>query len=150
VLLDALMPGMDGFAVAQAVAAERDLAGPVVMMLSSADRQEDAARCRELGLAAYLVKPLKADELYRAIGAALGGEVAGKGAGTQVVGRPAERRLRVLLAEDNAVNQRVAVRMLRSAGHSVAVANDGRAAVAAAERGPFDAILMDVQMPEMD
>jgi CheY-like chemotaxis protein/HPt (histidine-containing phosphotransfer) domain-containing protein len=153
VLLDAMMPGMDGFTVAELMAREPDLAGPVVMMLTSADRTEDAGRCRELGLAAYLVKPVKANELHKAISLALGDERAarsGVSAAPAPEAVPPARRCRILLAEDNAVNQRVAVRMLEGWGHSVAVANHGREAVAAARREQFDLILMDVQMPEMD
>jgi two-component system sensor histidine kinase/response regulator len=151
VLLDAMMPDMDGFAVAEAIAREPAPVGPVVMMLSSADRRDDAARCRELGVAAYLVKPVKAAELRQAILRALGA-----GPGTPVRGTPRPGAavgggpLRVLLVEDNPVNQRVAVRMLEGFGHSVAVAGHGGEAVAAVEREPFDVVLMDVQMPVMD
>ncbi|WP_439631769.1 response regulator [Gemmata sp.] len=152
VLLDAVMPDMDGFAVAEVLAREPTPAGPVVMMLSSSDRQDDAARCRALGLAAYLVKPVKAAELRQAILRALG---AGPGTPVQGTQRPggagaAGGPLRVLLVEDNPINQRVAVRMLEGFGHSVAVAGHGGEAVAAVGREPFDVVLMDVQMPVMD
>jgi two-component system sensor histidine kinase/response regulator len=161
ILLDAMMPDMDGFAVAECIAREPDLAGVAVMMLTSADRQGDAARCRSIGLAAYLVKPVKMAELQRVIASALGQDGSGSNPGLSKNGTkkhfapPAPppvdvRRLRILLAEDNAVNQRVAVRLLRSYGHTVTVANHGGEAVAAMDREHFDLVLMDVQMPEMD
>ncbi|MCE9561456.1 MAG: response regulator [Planctomycetes bacterium] len=152
VLLDAMMPDMDGFEVVELMACEPNLAGPVVMMLTSADRQDDATRCRELGIAAYLVKPVKADELRRAISRVMGMEVNGGNTSTFGSTKPSSvvRPLRILLAEDNAVNQRVAIRMLEPFGHTITVANHGGEAVAAISRERFDVILMDVQMPEMD
>jgi PAS domain S-box-containing protein len=171
ILLDAMMPDMDGFAVAEQVGREPALAGAAIMMLTSADRQGDAARCRDLGFAAYLIKPVKPAELNRAIAAALPSgptsvcpvpESARTGDGV--------RRLRILVAEDNAVNQRVVVRLLEKDGHTVVLANHGGEALVAlfgeesgvrsqesgisnqgASPTPgFDLVLMDVQMPEMD
>jgi PAS domain S-box-containing protein len=162
VLLDAMMPGMDGFAVAQYISQEPDLTGAAIMMLTSADRQGDAARCRSLGLAAYLVKPVKLNELQRVIAAAMGQDSSASSYGnsarlngskpqnTKTVVATSMRSLEILLAEDNAVNQRVAVRLLQGHGHSVTVVNHGGEAVAALERKAFDLVLMDVQMPEMD
>jgi signal transduction histidine kinase/CheY-like chemotaxis protein len=157
VLLDAMMPGMDGFAVARKIKETPDLAGATVLMISSAAQLADAARCRELGLSCYLVKPVRQAELLDAIRRALAGpEVARR---ASVARRPEPRpeagsrsavRLRVLVAEDNAVNQRLAVRLLEKAGHTVAVAGDGREALAALDREAFDLVLMDVQMPVMD
>lgn len=160
ILLDAMMPGMDGFTVAEQVAREPDLAGASIMMLTSADRQGDAARCRKIGLAAYLVKPVKMIELQRMIGTILGQE-SSIGASLSRIGLkkqilpaadtpPPVRPLHILLAEDNVVNQRVAVRLLQGYGHTVIVANHGGEAVAALNREQFDLVLMDVQMPVMD
>jgi signal transduction histidine kinase/DNA-binding response OmpR family regulator len=153
VLLDAQMPAMDGFALAERIKQNPELAGAVIMMLTSAGQRGDAVRCRELGIAAYLTKPIKESELLEAIRAALG-------APPQMEARPVlitrhslregRQRLRILLAEDNTVNQVLAVRLLEKRGHRVTVAADGRQAVAALERQPFDLVLMDVQMPEMD
>jgi two-component system, sensor histidine kinase and response regulator len=150
VLLDAMMPDVDGFAVAEQIVGDPSLAGAAVLMLTSADAQGDAARCRKLGLAGYLVKPVKPSELLRAISFALNGE--GRSRVVRDPSRPnaGTRPLRVLLAEDNAVNQRVAIRMLEGSGHAVTLAKNGREAVTAAEQNEFDLILMDVQMPEMD
>jgi two-component system, sensor histidine kinase and response regulator len=161
ILLDAMMPDMDGFAVAEHIAREPDLAGAAVMMLTSADRQGDAARCRSIGLAAYLVKPVKMAELQRVIASALGQDLSGSNPGLSrmgtkkqivpPVGIPAKTRsLKILLAEDNAVNQRVAVRLLQGYGHAITVANHGAEAVAAMNRDNYDLVLMDVQMPQMD
>ena len=156
VLLDAMMPEMDGFALATRIREKPELAGATLMMLSSADRREDAARCRDVGVAAYLTKPIRQSTLLDMIMTALGPTVS-------VEDRPAasaprapapsdgpQRNLRLLLAEDNAVNQRLAVSILEKRGHTVTVAGTGREAVAAAVRERFDAVLMDVQMPEMD
>jgi PAS domain S-box-containing protein len=153
VLLDAMMPEMDGFAVAEQIGREPALAAPVVMMLSSADRGEDAARCRALGMAGYLVKPVKPDDLRRALAAVVGTRAEAARAAQPAPPAPPPqdgRPLHVLLAEDNAVNQRVAVRILQGCGHRVTVANHGGEAVRLSAGEPFDVILMDVQMPVMD
>jgi two-component system sensor histidine kinase/response regulator len=161
ILLDAMMPDMDGFTVAEYIAREPNLAGAAVMMLTSADRQGDAARCRSIGLAAYLVKPVKMVELQRIIAWVLeqdgaGGNPVPSKNGTKKHITPVDtspvntRSLRILLAEDNAVNQLVAVRLLKGFGHTVTVANHGGEALAAMEKEHFDLVFMDVQMPEMD
>jgi two-component system sensor histidine kinase/response regulator len=173
-LVDALMPSMDGFTLVEQIRLEPDIAGPVVMMLTSDDRQGDAARCRQLGLAGYMVKPIKRAELQSAIGVALAPELASDHAtnpgacllgGTQspsaTVSPPtlairsaatsaADGKRYILVAEDNIVNQRVVARMLEKQGHAVVVVNNGKEALDALEREHFDLVLMDVQMPEMD
>jgi two-component system, sensor histidine kinase and response regulator len=155
-LTDAMMPEMDGFMLVEELRKEPRLAPRTIMMLTSADRQADAARCRRLGMAAYLVKPVKADELQIAILAAIGSALRG-GAATEASransatsGATRGARLRILLAEDNPVNERVARHILQKADHSVLAVANGREAVAATEREEFDVVLMDVQMPEMD
>jgi PAS domain S-box-containing protein len=152
VLTDAMMPGMDGFELAGKIQANPKWRSATVMMLSSAALHEDAARCRELGVAAYLAKPLRQSTLLDGIMTALGPRLSAAQE-TAVAAAPAAsggRRLKLLLAEDNAVNQKLAVRLLERAGHTVVVAEDGRQALAALAEQTFDAILMDVQMPEMD
>jgi CheY-like chemotaxis protein len=152
VLLDAMMPQVDGFALARKIKDSPKLAGAIIMMLSSAEQVEDAARCRDLGVSVYLTKPVKQSELLDAIMSALDGAQA---AGPSLATSSAEpvlkssRSLRVLLAEDNPVNQRLAVRIMEKWGHSVAVAGNGRKALEVWEEGDFELILMDVQMPEM-
>ncbi|HET6326179.1 MAG TPA: response regulator, partial [Planctomycetaceae bacterium] len=157
-LTDAMMPEMDGFMLVEELRKEPSLAPRTIMMLTSADRQTDAARCRRLGMSAYLVKPVKADELQIAILAALSGVNREKRAvaparQTAIVATGEShppKRLRILLAEDNPVNQRVAMHILQKGEHSVLAVGNGREAVDALAREDFDVVLMDVQMPEMD
>jgi signal transduction histidine kinase/DNA-binding response OmpR family regulator len=152
VLTDAHMPEIDGFGLVERMREAGDFGSAVVMMLTSGDAPDDMARCRQLGIAAYLIKPIKQSELFDAIGTALGinatedhrPEVA-----AAPLPRPA-RPLRILLAEDSLVNQKLAVALLEKHGHQVVVANNGREVVEAWKSGPFDVVLMDVQMPEMD
>jgi signal transduction histidine kinase/DNA-binding response OmpR family regulator/HPt (histidine-containing phosphotransfer) domain-containing protein len=151
-LVDALMPEMDGFALLEHIRQHPELTGAVVMMLSSGDRQGDAARCRQLGVARHLIKPVKPSDLLDAILTALAGTAPArrKPAGAAPAAAPAAAPLRILLAEDNAVNQKLAVRLLEKQGHQVLLAPNGRQAVDAVEEQPFDLVLMDVQMPEMN
>jgi two-component system, sensor histidine kinase and response regulator len=152
VLLDAMMPGMDGFEVARQVQARAELAGMVVMMLSSGG-PSDADKCRKSGIDLYLMKPVKQSDLRRAIELTLGARAVGP-IGPSVIRPPAQaptvRPLDILLAEDNAVNQKLAVSLLTKAGHTVTVAGNGRIAVDLSADKAFDVILMDIQMPVMD
>jgi two-component system sensor histidine kinase/response regulator len=152
VLSDVQMPGTDGLGLAAALRQERPSGGPVVILLSSGGRPGDAARCRQLGVAAYVTKPATQQELLDAILAALDSTSPGRPARlvTRHSLRERRSRLRVLLAEDHPVNQKLAVRLLERHGHTVTVAATGREALAALESGPFDVVLMDVQMPEVD
>ena len=152
VLIDAHMPEMDGFELAERIKRTPELAGATVVMLSSADLTGEAARCRDLGVAAFLTKPIRQSELLDAILLALG-RAACAAPGAAITAASTERSprpLRVLLAEDNAVNQRLATRLLEKHGHAVTAANNGREALVAYQEHIFDLILMDVQMPEMD
>jgi two-component system, sensor histidine kinase and response regulator len=153
ILLDAQMPEMDGFALAEYIKRHPSYRAATIMMLSSAGQRGDAMRCRELGVAAYLTKPVRQSELMDAILTALGTRAKSEAKPALVTRhslRESQNRLRVLLAEDNAVNQLVALRLLERFGHTVTVAANGKKAVEAWEKGVFDAILMDVQMPEMN
>jgi PAS domain S-box-containing protein len=156
-LTDAMMPEVDGFMLVEELRKEPSLAPRTIMMLTSADRQTDAARCRRLGMAAYLVKPVKADELQIAILAAMSGAArdrrtpaASRQDVASAAGEAKSMKLRILLAEDNPVNQRVALHILQKAEHFVLAVGNGREAVDALAREEFDIVLMDVQMPEMD
>jgi signal transduction histidine kinase/CheY-like chemotaxis protein len=157
VLLDAQMPEVDGFALAQTIQQDVTLAGAAIMMLSSSDLQGDAKRCRELGIATYLVKPINQIELRQAILKVLGATPQPEletlaTAVSLVAGPPASdqpRPLRVLLAEDNAVNQKLMTHLLEKRGYTVTVAGDGLLALEACKRQSFDLVLMDVQMPGM-
>jgi signal transduction histidine kinase/DNA-binding response OmpR family regulator len=147
-LLDAHMPDMDGFTLAAHIQEDPALVGPRIMMLSSLDIGTIRPELRETGH--YVVKPVTRANLLNAILRVLGGEpprlVPSRGTAPAASGRP----LRILLAEDNAVNQKVAARLLEKLGHSVEVTSNGAEALAAFTRGGFDLILMDVQMPVMD
>ncbi len=152
VLLDAQMPGMDGFALAERIKQNPQLAGATIMMLASDGQRGDAARCRELGIAVYLIKPIRQSELREAILVALG-KAAGKERATVITRYTCwddRRRLQILLAEDNAVNQQYAVRLLEKRGHIVTVASNGNEALALLKGSRFDLVLMDVQMPRMN
>jgi signal transduction histidine kinase/CheY-like chemotaxis protein len=150
VLLDAMMPGLDGFEVAAQIRARPELAGVTIMMLSSAGRAEDARRCRALGVECYVCKPLRRSELLATILRVLGEHEALAVCREDRGPATAPGPLRILLAEDNLINQRVAVRMLEKEGHSVLTASSGREALSALDRGSFDLVLMDLQMPELN
>ncbi len=153
ILLDAQMPEMDGFALVESIKRNPEWNSATIMMLSSAGQRGDALRCRELGVAAYLTKPVRQAELLDAILTALGTPPK-KEAGAQLITRHSLREdhglLRILLVEDNIVNQMLALRMLEKRGHTVTVVNNGREALSALEERIFDIVLMDVQMPVMD
>ena len=151
VLTDAHMPDVNGFALVEQIRRDPSSGSIVVMMLTSGDRPEDTVRCEQLGIAAYLLKPIKQSELLEAIELGLG------------ISLPVEqvaladdresrrvRPLHILLVEDSLINQKLAVALLQGEGHQVTVAHNGREAIDAFERGSFDLVVMDVQMPEMD
>jgi signal transduction histidine kinase/ligand-binding sensor domain-containing protein/DNA-binding response OmpR family regulator len=147
-LVDSRMPEIDGFQLV-AKMAKVPCHSPVVMMLTSDDYNAAVQRCRELGVNSYLIKPLKQCELLAAIRGILAPE--GREAKLQPEGqKPSAAQLRILLAEDNLVNQRLAVRLLERMGHQVVVAQNGKEVLEILQNGPFDLVLMDVQMPEMD
>jgi CheY-like chemotaxis protein len=151
VLLDGLMPEMDGFALAETIKKDPEMVGATIMMLTSAGHLGDAARCRELGISAYLVKPIRQSELLQAICNVLKLAPMEKAPlVTRHTLRELRHRSRILLAEDNAINQTLAVRLLEKRGYIVCVAGNGKLALAALEKESMDLVLMDVQMPEMD
>ena len=153
VLLDAQMPEVDGFTVAERMKADPKLADVPIMILTSAGRSDDFAHMRELGIAAYLVKPVKQSELLDSILTVLSRSYREKQEALSLTTLAAEqlRQSRhILLAEDNPVNQKVAASILEKRGHTVVTVADGREALAALEKESFDLVLMDVQMPKMD
>jgi two-component system, sensor histidine kinase and response regulator len=155
ILMDMHMPGMDGFELVERIRQNSELATTTIMMLTSADHRQDASRCRELGVQAYLVKPISQSELHEAIARALGAKAQDRNVSPtkQVLSQGVDASpefLRVLLVEDNAVNQRLAARLLEKRGHRVVVAGNGQEALTALAKGAFDLVLMDVQMPVMD
>jgi two-component system, sensor histidine kinase and response regulator len=153
VLLDSQMPQLDGFATAAKIKQDPDLPAATIMMLTSGGQRGDADRCRQLGISSYLSKPVRQWELREAILRVLGLRPQ-RGESSRLVTRHSlqetPKRLRILLAEDNAVNRELTLRILSKRGHSVEVVVNGRRAVEALETKAFDVVLMDVQMPEMD
>jgi PAS domain S-box-containing protein len=155
IVTDMHMPKMDGFELVERIRRRPELSTATIMMLTSAGHRGDAERCQKLGVSAYLLKPIRQSELREAIARVLGArEQEGK---IPLItrfslgdARDGSDFLRVLVAEDNPVNQRLIVRLLEKRGHRVALADNGRQALAALEKESFDLVLMDVQMPEMD
>ena len=152
ILLDEQMPGIDGFRVVESVRAHPRTAGATIMMLSSSDQVTSAQRCRELGVERYLVKPIKESELQEAVRKVLGHEkmISLSSHAASVTQVYSGDRLHILVAEDNPINQRLAVSMLQKMGHTVMIASTGKDAIDINGRHAFDVIFMDVQMPEMD
>ena len=152
VLTDGHMREMDGFQLAEEIRKNPELSGATIIMLTSAGQRCDAARCRELGLAGYLTKPVGQAELLEAVLRVVGSKRTTEKPAlvTRHSMREEGRALRILLAEDNIVNRKLASRLLEKHGHSVVTAADGRQALERLEAESFDLVLMDVQMPEMD
>jgi signal transduction histidine kinase/CheY-like chemotaxis protein/ligand-binding sensor domain-containing protein len=153
VLTDSTMPDMDGFQLVERIRESADFGTVAVIMATSAGQRGDAARCRRLGMGAYLTKPVRQVELKAAIHATLGrapDDLQGRPLVTRHNQREQRRSLRILLAEDNPVNQKLVVRLLEKEGHTVVVADNGKQAVEALEGANVDLVIMDVQMPEMD
>jgi CheY-like chemotaxis protein len=152
ILIDAQLPFMDGFSLANGLRRDTGSGAPTVIMLTSTGSRGDAARCRDAGIKAYLPKPVRRAGLLTAIKTAFGlpDEVPKQSLVTIHSLREAGAKLKILMAEDNPVNQRVQMRMLEKKGHSVVVADTGRKALELIGQQTFDLILMDVQMPEMN
>jgi two-component system sensor histidine kinase/response regulator len=152
ILLDAQMRVTDAFTVEQQVRGDARFEKIAIILLTSAGLRGDAARCRELGIDAYLTRPVRSADLLQTITIVLGaGRVAERASVVTVHSLRENRgRLRILLAEDNRVNRVLAVRVLEKRGHVVSTVDDGLAAVHAVETESFDVILMDVQMPNMN
>ncbi len=158
-VVDAQLPGVDGFALAARVREDTRFAAARIVLLLPLDGPADASRCRGLGISGYLTKPVRQSDLWKALLAAareagFGGAPAGPPGreSTPASGQTPlpYRPLHILLAEDNVVNQRLVLRLLERAGHRVSVAGSGRAALDLVKENHFDLVLMDVQMPEMD
>src|SRR5947207_7540740 len=147
------MPDQDGFELAAAIRGDAQLGRTRLLILTSAGQRGDGERCRQLGIQAYLTKPIARADLIEAVGTVLAGAATAAGTADLVTRHSiAESRhsLRILLAEDNVVNQQVASAMLLKRGHQVNVVANGREAVDAVGAERYDLVLMDIQMPEMD
>lgn len=155
VLLDCHMPDMDGFDVAREIKRHHELRNASIMMLSSAGQSSDIERCEELGIAAHLVKPIGQSELFDTILRVLGLSTTAAETMSQPKKPEAEtepdqaRALNILVAEDNTINQHLALRLLEKQGHRVILAGNGIEAIALWQKQRFDLVLMDVQMPGM-
>lgn len=152
VVTDVHMPEMDGFDLADRIKHTSNRARPVIMMLTSGEKRGDIQRCRELGISTYLMKPVRRSELRAAVASALQGQSECRDSIGQEPkpNKPMATLARILLVEDNIVNQRVAAHMLKRAGYSVSIACNGKEALGALQKASFDLVLMDAQMPEMD
>jgi two-component system, sensor histidine kinase and response regulator len=149
-IVDAIMPEMDGLALAALMRSRPALAGCALVLLTSANQPPDTTRYTTLGIARGVLKPVKQADLLDAALHALDTTPASKRSAPSPRAGSVTRPLRILVAEDGLVNQRVATGLLQRRGHSVVLANNGVEAMAALERETFDVVLMDVQMPEMD
>jgi CheY-like chemotaxis protein/HPt (histidine-containing phosphotransfer) domain-containing protein len=149
-LSDVNMPETDGFALLEQIRRDPSVADIIAILLTSGDRAQDAARCQQLGVAQRLMKPIKQSELYDAISEALGIVPRKAEPDEAAAALPTTRPLRILLAEDSVVNQRLAVGLLERHGHRVTIASTGQEALDFADQDNFDVILMDVQMPLLD
>ncbi len=163
VLLDLQMPGVDGLELARMIKRNPDLVSTQIVLLTSVGRRGDAQAARQAGIAAYLTKPVRQSLLFDCFATLMGepsegAAASGTGAGRDkplvtkhsLVEARGGTRARILVAEDNAVNQKVAARMLEQLGYSVEVVGNGKEALDALSRQSYSAVLMDCQMPEMD
>jgi CheY-like chemotaxis protein len=153
ILLDGRMPQMDGFDLAGQIRIRFPASGQggvILMMLSSAGKSGDASRCRNLGITEVLTKPIRQANLSKAILKALGEEGGSKKEEKEHQASASSCPLNILLAEDNPINQKLAISLLAREGHRVVLAGNGEDALQALEREQFDLVLMDVQMPKMD
>ena len=150
IIVDGHMPLMDGFTLLRRIREASELKVGKALMLSSAEQMETASQCRELQISEYALKPVSRSDLLHLLLRALGDVTASSALEAAILSPVAIRPLHILLAEDSVFNQKVAVGMLAVDKHTVTVANNGREAVEAFARQPFDLVLMDLQMPEMD
>lgn len=150
VIVDSCMPEMTGFELVECIRRDPRLADITIMMLTSAGQRGDAARCRELGIASYLFKPIRKSELLSVISGALRQSAKRNPHAVPSNSPESSRQLRILVAEDNLVNQTVILHMLTNQGHLPTIVGNGKEAVAALQTESFDLVFMDVQMPEMD
>ena len=155
ILMDAHMPGMDGFELSKEIKERSGRGEMSILMLTSGGLPGEAERCRKAGISAYLLKPVMKADLRNAILTVLG-QVQSNNTGTlplvtrHTLRESSSRKLHILVAEDNAVNQAVILRMLQKMGHTPALARTGNEALCSLSSQKFDLAFMDVQMPEMD
>ncbi len=151
------MPGMDGEALGRAIKADPILKKTILVMLTSIGQRGDAVRMKKIGFAAYLTKPIKREDLFGCLVTLFGDptKTRPKKDKAELITRHTlkeykQRTLRFLLADDNEVNRRLAVKLLEKMGHEAHAVLNGQEAVDALRKEKYDIVLMDVQMPEMD
>jgi len=156
VLLDMQMPGMDGEQVAEAIMARPELKETRIIILTSMGKRGDAARLKKLGCKGYLVKPVKQSQLYNMIVQVMASETTDADSSSQTIitrhtlEEKKRHNLRILLAEDNIINQKLALKILEKKNYFVDMVNNGKEAIEALHSKSYDLVLMDVQMPEID
>jgi CheY-like chemotaxis protein len=152
VISDVNMPDVDGLTLAEWIRQDPDLTDTILIVLTSGVHPDDVPRCRKLGIAAHLMKPVKQSELFDALVTSLGVPAADDVTGPVGQGSSESQLppLHMLLVEDNLVNQKLAVALLEMYGHSVVAAENGKDAINVLSSQDFDLVLMDVEMPEMD
>jgi CheY-like chemotaxis protein/HPt (histidine-containing phosphotransfer) domain-containing protein len=150
------MPGMDGKTLGKKIKADPALSDTRLVMLTSVGHRGESAKLQQIGFAAYLIKPIKISHLYDCLVTVLGASGAEAGDSTRPIitrhtlQEEKKRRIRILVAEDNVVNQKVALRILEKLGYWADTVANGQEAVTALETIPYDLVLMDVQMPDMN
>jgi two-component system sensor histidine kinase/response regulator len=149
-IIDAQMPGMDGFTVVSHIEGDRTIKTKPILMASTIDRLEFGRRCAEAGATAFVQKPISQSQLFNAVSQATGAAVLDGESRLGLYDRPEANARRVLLVEDTPANRKVVQRVLQRRGHEVVVAVNGSEAIEAYKQGAYDLILMDVQMPIMD
>jgi len=156
ILTDMHMPDADGFDLIGRVRAQKNLTAPTIMMLTSAGHRRDIARCKEFQVDGYLLKPIRESELHEAVARVVGSAIAARrlppapDAVLPVAVNENTTKLQILVAEDNLVNQKLALRLLQKRGHTATIAKDGLEVLALLANRTFDLVLMDVQMPRLD
>ena len=150
VITDGQMPDVDGFMLARRIKQDKKLAATPIVMLTSMSSAGDGARCQRLGVDAHLSKPVKHSDLLDTLAALFGVSTRRPDAGPGELPAAPLRAMHLLVAEDNPVNRTLVTKLLQKRGHRITAADNGRAAVEASRDTQFDAILMDLQMPEMN
>jgi two-component system sensor histidine kinase/response regulator len=147
---------MDGETLGRKIKEDPDLVGTILVMLTSVGRPGDAARLKEIGFAAYLTEPVKRSQLYNCLATVTGRQGGSKDGLSEcivtrhTIAEDSKCKIRILVVEDNEINQQVALGILEDVGYGADVAANGKEAIKALETIPYDLILMDIQMPEMD
>lgn len=151
IMTDMHMPHMDGFMLVERIHQDAELTAPVIMMLTSGGYGAGVERCKQLGIASYLLKPIRRSDLLFSISTVLNQKNPSLESAPLIQNHKYnEEGLRILLAEDNRINQKLAARTLEKMGHSVTIANDGIEALSMLETGTYDLVFMDIQMPLLD